>query len=172
MDTSLERVEGLGLSVKGIGFMGACLLRRRKKKACLTRKPCTLHPKTLYPQPCTLNPTPSTVQPDPYTPNPEPCNLNFTPYTHGQDECGGWGEGCTARGFSVRCCGCKVQPRKSVRLTWENKSVYTQFVPTFRNFDFYLGRMLTYEHFKRVRSDYSSGGPLCPTILPGKGRAV
>jgi len=36
-------------------------------------------------------------------------------------------------------------PRKSVRLTWENKSVNTEFVPTFRNFNFYLGRMLTYE---------------------------
>jgi len=61
----------------------------------------------------------------------------------------------------------QMLPRKSVRLTCENKSVYTEFVPTFRNFDFYLGRMLTYEHFKRVRSDYFSCGPLCPTILRG-----
>ena len=58
-------------------------------------------------------------------------------------------------------------PRKSVRLTCENKSVYTEFVPTFRNFDFYLGGMLTYEHFKIVRSDYFSCGPLCPPILRG-----
>ena len=33
----------------------------------------------------------------------------------------------------------RLLPRKSVRLTWENKSVYTEFVPTFRNFDFFLG---------------------------------
>ena len=36
-------------------------------------------------------------------------------------------------------------PRKSVGLTWGNKSVYTELVPTFRNFDFPVGRMSTYQ---------------------------
>ena len=36
-------------------------------------------------------------------------------------------------------------PRKSVGLTWENKPVHTEFVTTFRNFDFSVGRMSTYE---------------------------
>ena len=58
-------------------------------------------------------------------------------------------------------------PRKSVRLTWESKSVYTEFVPTFRNFDFYLGGMLTYEHFKIASCGYFSSGPLCPALLRG-----
>ena len=58
----------------------------------------------------------------------------------------------------------------SVWLTWKNKSVYTEFVPTIRNFDFYLGRMLTCEHFKIATCcyfNYFSSGPLCPTLLRG-----
>ena len=39
-------------------------------------------------------------------------------------------------------------PRKSVGLTWGNKSVYTELVPTFRNFDFSVGRMSTYQLIK------------------------
>ena len=58
-------------------------------------------------------------------------------------------------------------PRKSVRLTWENKSVYTEFVSLFRNFDFSSGKMLTYELFKIVEFYYFSCGPLCPTLLRG-----
>ena len=45
-------------------------------------------------------------------------------------------------------------PRKSVRRTWENKSVHTQFASLFRNFDLSLGKMLTYELFKIVEFYY------------------
>jgi len=58
-------------------------------------------------------------------------------------------------------------PRKSARLTWENKSVYTDFVPTFRNFDFYLGRMLTYELKRCVKFDAASYWLLSPRVLRG-----
>ena len=40
------------------------------------------------------------------------------------------------------------EPRKSVGLTWGNKSVHTELVPTFRNLDFSVGRMSTYELIK------------------------
>ena len=61
------------------------------------------------------------------------------------------------------------QPRKSVRLTWENKSAYTEFVSLFRNFDFSVGKMLTHELFKIVEFYYLSCGPLCSTLLRGRG---
>jgi len=63
-----------------------------------------------------------------------------------------------------------LHPRKSVRLTWENKSVYTEFVPTFRNFVFYLGRMLTYELKRCVKFDAASYWLLSPRVLRGRGR--
>ena len=37
-------------------------------------------------------------------------------------------------------------------MTWENKSVHTEFVTTFRNFDFSVGRVLTYELKKSQNS--------------------
>jgi len=70
------------------------------------------------------------------------------------------------RSKSWRVCT-KPHPRKSVRLTWENKSVYTEFVPTFRNFDFYLGRMLTYELKRCVKFDAASYWLLSPRVLRG-----
>ena len=44
----------------------------------------------------------------------------------------------------------QVLPRKSVGQTWENRSVHTEFVPTFRNFDFSVKRIFTYELIKQA----------------------
>ncbi|KAJ1468093.1 hypothetical protein T484DRAFT_2292968 [Baffinella frigidus] len=56
-----------------------------------------------------------------------------------------WGLAFLAARARVSGFGLEHLPRKSVGLTWENKSVHTEFVKTFRNFDFSVGRMFTYE---------------------------